>query len=79
MQMTQLRRLREARGLSREQLAVLSGVSYSAIVSHELRMDINPFQSTAEALAKVLEVPVQALFFETDTDGSVTAVEKSAA
>ncbi|MFC6660047.1 helix-turn-helix transcriptional regulator [Deinococcus multiflagellatus] len=61
--MTQLRRLREERDLTRDQLAAKSGVSSLTIRAHELGNVKGTETRTSEALAEALSVPVQALFF----------------
>jgi len=71
MRMTELRRLREERDLTRDQLAAKSGVSSLTIRAHELGSVKGTETRTSEALAGALGVPVQALFFPLDTDKSV--------
>lgn len=71
MRMTELRRLREERDLTRDQLAVKSGVSSLTIRAHELGSVKGTEARTSEALAHALNVSIQALFFPLETDISV--------
>ena len=71
MRMSELRKLREGQGLSRDELAALTGVSSLTIRAHELGAVNGTETKTAEAIAKALKVPLQALFFTQDTDKSV--------
>lgn len=64
--MNTVREHREARGLSRADLAVRSGVSYSTICQLEARAgrddEPTPVLGTARALADALATPVDVLF-----------------
>ncbi|WP_034382961.1 helix-turn-helix transcriptional regulator [Deinococcus sp. YIM 77859] len=66
--MSEIRRLREERNLSRDELAAKSGVSSLTIRAHELGTVNGTETKTAEAVAAALGVPVQALFFPVDLD-----------
>ena len=70
--MSELRRLREARSLTRDELAAKSGVSSLTIRAHELGSVNGTETKTAEAIAQALDVPTVALFFAVDTDISVS-------
>ncbi|MFD1734625.1 helix-turn-helix transcriptional regulator [Deinococcus malanensis] len=62
MRMSEVKRLRMERGLSRDELAAKSGVSSLTIRAHELGTVKGTETKTAEAIANALDVPVQALF-----------------
>ncbi|MEW9617170.1 helix-turn-helix transcriptional regulator [Shinella sp. S4-D37] len=62
-----LRRLRVAKGLSQERLALESGID-RAYVGRVERGSENVTVSTLEAFAKVLDVRVSALFRDIDPD-----------
>ena len=76
MQMKRLRQFREAAGLTREELAVLAGISWATVRDYERNVNRNPTQQTAQRLADALKVPLAALFFDTATG---LPIEKSAA
>ncbi|WP_169736996.1 helix-turn-helix transcriptional regulator [Deinococcus pimensis] len=65
--MTQLRRLREAKGMRQERLAADAEVSISTIRAHESGRAQGVETKTAEAIARVLDVPVHELFFDPST------------
>lgn len=74
MRMTELKRLRLAAGLTREELAVKAGVSWYAIRSHELGLVNGTETKTAEALAVALGIETRSLFFPTSTGTPVNEV-----
>lgn len=71
MRMSELKRLRKEKDLSRDELAALTGISSLTIRAHELGTVNGTETKTAEKIAAGLKVPVQALFFPLDTDKSV--------
>ncbi|WP_200868157.1 helix-turn-helix transcriptional regulator [Deinococcus phoenicis] len=68
--MSEIKRLRQERGLSRDELAALSGISSLTIRAHELATVNGTETKTAEAIAHALGVPVHALFFPSDINKS---------
>ncbi|MBB5234432.1 helix-turn-helix transcriptional regulator [Deinococcus budaensis] len=66
--MSEIRRLRTERNLSRDELAAKSGVSSLTIRAHELGTVNGTETKTAEAIAAALDVPLQALFFPLNLD-----------
>jgi DNA-binding XRE family transcriptional regulator len=71
MRMSEIKRLREERGLSRDELAAKSGISSLTIRAHELGNVNGTETKTSEAIALALGVPVQALFFPVNINISV--------
>ena len=57
-----LRKMREKRGLSIEELSRETGISYGAIIALEHGKTKNPTLQTALALAKFFGVPVEQFF-----------------
>lgn len=66
--LTQLKRLREWRGLTQGELSEASGVKLSSIQKQERGVQEDALLSNAVQLAKTLEVPVEALFTAAITD-----------
>lgn len=71
MRMENLRQLREKADLTRDELANLSGVLSTTIRNHELGLVKGTSEATEQALAKALNVPVQALFFASNMEISI--------
>lgn len=69
--MSEIRRLREERNLSRDELAAKSGISSLTIRSHELGTVNGTETKTAQAIAEALAVEVQALFFPAGINTSI--------
>lgn len=57
-----LRQRREELGLSRRELAMISGVSYNTIVSLETSQRRNPTLDVCKKIAKAMESNVEELF-----------------
>ena len=66
--LSQLKRLREWRGLTQEELAEASGVKLSSIQKQERGVQDDAKLSVAAPLASTLDVPVEALFSAEITD-----------
>ncbi|MVN86866.1 helix-turn-helix domain-containing protein [Deinococcus sp. HMF7620] len=77
MRMSEIRKLRTQRNMTRDQLAVKSGISSLTIRAHELGTVNGTETKTAEAIATALDVPVQALFFPVNMDISKKSSENN--
>ena len=67
-----LKRVREKRGLSQTELARRAGVRQGTLSRLESGESSEPLMSTAAALAKVLEVPIE-FFFDGEDSAAVPA------
>lgn len=74
--LNQLKRLREWRGLTQQELSEASGVKLSSIQKHERGVQNDAALSIAAPLARALEVPLEALFLQELSDKCVNPVQE---
>jgi DNA-binding XRE family transcriptional regulator len=73
MRMTNLRALRERRGLTRERLATLADISMKTIEAHEYGRTNDVSMSVASSLAGALDVAIDELFLTPTTGARIAS------